>query len=71
MSGHPGESTTDPYWTADTLLEAFQRMVRKQDYWRGYVGEDEGSPTDDQVEGWLQDARDALKDQADSPLSPQ
>jgi hypothetical protein len=54
------DGTTDPYWNADTLLEAFQRMVRRQDYWRGYVGYDDDAPTDDEVFGWLQDARDAL-----------
>lgn len=46
--------------TADELLERFQRMVRKQDYWRGYVGDDDDSPEDSDVEDMLQDARDAL-----------
>lgn len=47
-------------WSADYLLERFQRMVTKQDYWRGYVGYDESDPSDEEVYAWLQEARDAL-----------
>lgn len=63
---------TDAFWNPDTMLQAFQRMVRKQDYWRGYFGEEcDGAPSDDEVEQWLEDARDALRvrDEA-SPARP-
>ncbi len=44
-------------WTAVDLLQAFQRMVRKQDHWRGYVGD---SLSDVEAEALLQEAIDAL-----------
>lgn len=50
----------DAHWTADYLLERFQRMVSKQDYWRGYVTDPPEGPTDDEVDDLLQEARDAL-----------
>lgn len=31
---------SDPEFTADAMLDALCRMVRKQDYWRGYLGDD-------------------------------
>ncbi len=52
--------TDEAPMTAVDLLTRFQRMVRKQDYWRGYVGWDEDAPDDAEVERLLQEAIDAL-----------
>lgn len=41
----------------DEILEAFQRNVRRMDNWRGYIGDDADSPTDDEVHAVLQQAR--------------
>lgn len=41
----------------DEILAAFQRNVRRLDNWRGYIGNDEDSPTDDEVHEVLQQAR--------------
>ena len=46
--------------TPDEILAAFQRNVRRLDNWRGYIGDDEDSPTDDEVHEVLQRARLAL-----------
>lgn len=43
--------------TPDEILAALQRNVRRLDNWRGYIGDDEDSPTDDEVHEVLQQAR--------------
>lgn len=50
--------------TDDEILAAFQKTVRRLDNWRGYFGDDEDSPTDDEVHEALQRARDALEQRA-------
>lgn len=44
----------------DEILAAFQRNVRRLDNWRGYIGDDEDSPSDDEVHEVLQRARDCM-----------
>lgn len=56
----PGDPSTGVAMTTVELLKAFQHMVRKQDYWRGYVGWDDYAPTDAEVEDMLEDAIDAV-----------
>ena len=43
------------------LLTQLQRMVRRSDSWRGWVGWDDDAPDDDQVEDMLQHAIECVR----------